>query len=204
MAPLRQLKHYSIFKIPISVGRPGNKSLQDTFSSPNHPICIQTYQFSIPTYQFCIFCIPTYQFHPAPNPLPMLWEWPRAEIVPLFLNIISLCPDALCSFSNAVSVCFSLQNRSLLPGSPKYSSTALMLSSLLPQLLPQRLIFRFRNRQKFKAGWGRTLKLHLVAAAIAFSEMWAGALFCKSRTPWVNFPLIFFTMSWGSHLSSSA
>ena len=26
---------------------------------------------------------------------PVLWEWPRAEIVPLFLNLISLCLDAL-------------------------------------------------------------------------------------------------------------
>ena len=26
---------------------------------------------------------------------PVLWEWPRAEIVPLFLNIISLWLDAL-------------------------------------------------------------------------------------------------------------
>ena len=25
---------------------------------------------------------------------PVLWEWPRAEIVQLFLNIISLCLDA--------------------------------------------------------------------------------------------------------------
>ena len=37
---------------------------------------------------------------------------------------------------------------------------------------------------------------------MATCDVWASALSCKSRTPRINFPLLFLTMSWRSRLSS--
>ena len=63
-----------------------------------------------------------------------------------------------------------------------------MMPSWLQKFLTRRLVFRFGNRQKSKwaksgeyGRWGRTLKLHLVAEAIAIWIVWAGAWSCKSR-----------------------
>ena len=39
------------------------------------------------------------------------------------------------------------------------------------------------------------------AAATATCDVWAGVLSCKSRTPRVNFPLLFLTISWRSRSS---
>ena len=121
-----------------------------------------------------------------------------------------------CTFSKAVPVSLFLQNRNPFPPPPpphQHPSTHKQHQwpSLLPKFLARRLVFRFAIRKKSEGAtsrewgvgvWGKTSKLHLVAAAIA--TWWAGALSYKSNTPQVNFPLLFFTISWHSHLSSSA
>ena len=71
---------------------------------------------------------------------PVFWEWPRAEIVPLFLNIISLCLDALFPTPFQLAHPFKIKAFFL------YSSSASMTSSLLPKFLPTRLVSRFGNR----------------------------------------------------------
>ena len=59
-----------------------------------------------------------------------------------------ILPLSQCTFSKAIPVCLSLQNRSLIPVPHKYSSTTSMMPSLLSKFLPWWLVFRFGNRQK--------------------------------------------------------
>ena len=116
-------------------------------------------------------------------------------------------PLPQCTFSNAVPVCLPLHHRSLLP--PNYSSTASMTPSLLPKYLPWRLVFRLGNRWRSKGakfgehgGCRMNLKLHLVAATTATRGV-GWCIILQDKTPLVHFPLLFFTISWPSHLSSS-
>ena len=132
----------------------------------------------------------------------ILWEWLKSRNC----TIISQynLPLPRCTFSNDVLGCLSIQNRSLLPGPPSTHQQHLWCPSLLPKFLPWRLVFRCGNSYKSEAaksgeyrGWGRTSKLHLVAAAVATRGVGWCIIAQEQNT---SIPL-FFTISWCSRLS---
>ena len=92
-------------------------------------------------------------------------------------------------FSNAVPVCLSLQNGSLFPGPAKYSSTASMTHSLLPNFLPQMLVFRFGNRQV--SGDMSFLQKYFITAltsTVNISFQYIHSKCIRPRTTWLTIP----------------
>ena len=74
---------------------------------------------------------------------PVLWEWPRAENVPLFLNIIFFCLDALSPTLFQFVYPFKIEAFFLAPQVLINSPCNAFIAS---KFLPRRLFFRFGNR----------------------------------------------------------
>ena len=119
---------------------------------------------------------------------PVLWELQRANIVPLFLNIISLCLDALSPTLFQFTYPFKIEAFFLVPLVLLNSTYDTFIASKIPTMFSD--LETGIQRGEYRR-LGRTTKLHLVAVAIATWEVWAGALSCKSRTSWVNLPPFF-------------
>ena len=121
--------------------------------------------------------------------------YPGMNSLPLLFNIISLHLDALSPSLFQFAYPFKIEVFILVPQVLIYCIYDTFIASEIPtmkvsfQLWEQIEVRRAKSGEY--GGWGRTSKPHSVAAAIATCDVWAGALSCKSRTPRVNFPLLF-------------
>ena len=92
---------------------------------------------------------------------------------------------------------------------PKYSFTTSMTPSLIPKFLPRRLVSALETDRSQKGlnleNTGDRIGLR---SRIQSMQPWqlrrvSSALSCKSKTPRVNFPLLFLLISWRSRLCST-
>ena len=122
---------------------------------------------------------------------PVLWEWPRlsAEIVVLFLNIISTCLPQCISFPILFQFAYPFKIEAFFLV-PQITHQQHLWCLHCFQIPTTKVRFQIWKKIEIWRGWilriggmRKDLEAAFSRAAIASSEVWDGAISCKSRTP---------------------
>ena len=140
--------------------------------------------------------------------VPCTLGYQGTKIWPLLFNKITLQGNALSSSLFELLYPFKIGGIFMVPQVLVYCLYDAFIAFILCTtkmgflILEQIEVRRSLNKRIW--GWGRVSNPHSVAAVMATCDEWAGALFCKNRTPRVSFPCLFLAISWRNHLNSPA